>query len=122
MAALHGKSGAVTVGGSEVNGIGTWSVDYTVNADDTTDFQSDGVSEFIAGVSQWSGSFSGMKDGAPLTIGSEIALVLKESDTANQLFSGQAIITGLAASTDKGSPVAYDYSFQGTGALTIPTA
>ncbi|MDH5664743.1 MAG: hypothetical protein OEY10_00395 [Nitrosopumilus sp.] len=108
---------------AETAGIGTWSIDYTVDAADTTDFQSDGVSEFIAGVSQWSGSFSGQKEGAPLSIGSIQYLALSEKYTTDTtLWSGQAVITGLAASTDKGSPVTYDYSFQGTGPLEQPTA
>ena len=122
MAAIAGISGAVTVAAGEVNGIKNWSLDYNFDALDSTDFQSDGVAEFIPGKSQWSGSFDGDKDGAPLTIGTEIALVLKESDTANQQWNGQAIVTGISSSVASDGIVTYSYSFQGTAALTIASA
>jgi len=122
MAHLSGKSGAVTLAGGEETGIRAWSVDYTVEALEVTDFQDDGVRAYIPGPSGWSGTFEGMKDGAAYAIGSEVALVLKESETANQLFSGQAIITGLHASTPWDGVVSYSYDFQGTAALTVATA
>ena len=122
MARLAGKAGEVTVAGVSVTGIKTWSLDYTVDPIDTTAFDSVGVSAFIPGISKWSGAFEGHKDGAPLTIGTEVALVLKESQTATQKSTGQAIVTSLGTKTDITGAVAYSYSFQGTGALTIPSA
>jgi len=123
MAAITGKSGAVTVAAGEVNGIKNWSVDYAFDPLDVTDYQSDGVREVIAGRSQWSGSFDGDKDGAPLTtIGTVVALVLKESDTANQQWSGQALLTGISAAAPSDGVVTYSYKFEGTGVLTLATA
>jgi len=122
MAELAGKSGDVTVGGSSVGDVKSWSLDYAVDALEVTDMDDDGVRAYIPGCSGWSGSFECNKDGAPEAIGSEIALVLKESDTANQQFNGQAIITGLSVSTSFDGVVTYNYTFQGTGALTVATA
>ena len=122
MARISGKLGEVTVAAAEVTGIKSWNVDQKVEALDSSGFDSDGVKAFIAGCSEWAGSFEGNKNGVPLTIGSEIALVLKESQTANQQFNGQAIITGLSVKTDIAGLVTYSYTFQGTGTLTIATA
>ena len=121
MARLAGTAGQVTVAGAEVVGVKAWSLDQAVDALETTGFDSSGNKAYIPGLSGWSGSFEGHKDGAPLTIGTEIALVLKESATATQKHTGQAIVTGFSAKTDVAGVVAYSYTFQGTGALTIAT-
>lgn len=122
MSRLSGKAGEVLVAAVSVAGIKSWSLEYTVEAVDSTGFDSAGVSAFIPGISKWSGSFEGHKDDAPLTIGTEVALVLKESQTAAQKANGQAIITSFGDKTEITGLVAYSYSFQGTGALTIPSA
>ena len=122
MSRLAGKAGEVTIGGATVAGIKSWTIDQAVDVHESTAFDSSGVKAYIPGSSGWSGSFEGYKDGAPLTIGTEIALVLKESQTATQKFNGQAIITGLSGGTSIDGLVTYSYTFQGTGALTIPTA
>ncbi len=122
MARLSGVAGAVTVaGGSAIAGIKSWTVDQVVDTPETTGFDSSGKREYLPGLFGWSGTFEGYKDGAPLTIGTEIALVLKESATATQKFSGQAIIKGLSAKTSVDGVATYAYQFQGTAALTIPT-
>jgi len=122
MAHLSGKAGAVTVAGSEVKGIKSWTLDYVFEALETTDFEDGGVRSYIPGISGWSGSFEGAKDAAPTAIGTEIALVLKESDTANQQWSGQAILTAIHPTTGYDGLVSYSYDFQGTGSLTVASA
>jgi predicted secreted protein len=121
MARISGKSGNVTVAASDVTGIKSWTLDQTFDALEGTAFDSSGHRTYIPGLDGWSGSFEGYKNGAPLTIGTEIALVLEESETATQVFSGQAIITGFNASTGVDGLSTYSYTFQGTGALTIAT-
>ncbi|AII58741.1 hypothetical protein ASJ33_05640 [Dehalococcoides mccartyi] len=122
MPVLSGKAGEVTVGGTTVAGIKSWQLDYTSEVLDSTDFGDAGVRTFAAGCSSWAGSFEGYKKGAPLTIGSEVALVLKESQTATQKWTGQAIVSGIHPANSIDGLTAYSYDFQGTGALTVPTA
>ncbi|MFA4973642.1 MAG: hypothetical protein WC683_13610 [bacterium] len=122
MARLSGKTGEVTQAGGTIAGIKSWTLDQEVEALEGTGFDSSGLKGYSPGLSGWKGSFEGYKDGAPLTIGTEVALVLKESQTATQKFTGQAIITKLGVKTDIAGLVAYSYEFQGTGALTIATA
>ncbi len=121
MARLAGTAGEVSVGGVAVTGIKSWGLDQSIEALEGTGFDSSGNKVFTPGLKGWSGSFEGYKDGAPLTIGTEIALVLKESATATQKHTGQAIVTGFSPKTDVAGLVAYAYTFQGTGALVIAT-
>ena len=122
MARLAGYAGGVTVaGGSAIAGIKSWKVDYTFDALEGTGFDSSGAKVYTPGLKGWSGSFEGYKDGAPLTIGTEIALVLKESATGTQQYSGQAIVNGLHQSSGVDGLVSTGYDFQGTGALTVAT-
>ncbi len=122
MSRLAGYAGEVTSAAAEVVGIKSWALDYVFDALEGTAFDSSGHRAYTPGLDGWSGSFEGYKDGAPLTIGTEVALVLKESQTATQKWLGQAIIMGAHPATTVDGLVAISYDFQGTGALTIATA
>ena len=89
---------------------------------ETTDFADDGVKTFLPGLSGWAGSFEGLKDGAPLAIGALVTLTLKETQTGTQKWTGSAYITAVHPSVSAEGLVEYSYDFQGTGALTVPTA
>ena len=122
MAKLAGKAGQVDAA-SAVTGVKSWTLDYTADTLETTDFADAGVKTYIIGGSGWSGSFEGLKDGAPLGLaGASVAIALKESQTATQKWTGSAFITGIHASTSSDGIVTYGYDFQGTGALTAATA
>ena len=116
--ATSGKNGYVDTG-SAVAGIKSWSIDYTSDALESTDFASAGVREYIIGCSGWSGSFEGYKEGAPQGLaGASITLGLYEDDT--YLWTGTAWITGVHANTSFDGIVSYTYDFQGTAGLTVP--
>ena len=59
----------------EILGIKSWSLEYTVSMLNVTDFANIGVSAFIPGITEWHGSFDGIKEGVPMAIGSEVYLV-----------------------------------------------
>jgi len=116
-------AGGTATGAAVVAGMKSWTCDYTLDALDTTDFADSGLRTYIAGLSGWSGSFEGFKDGAPtLTVGTSYVLHLRESATTTQQYSGTAIITGLHGSASVDGIVTESYDFQGTGTLTVPTA
>jgi len=118
MAHLAGKAGYVDTG-SSVSGIKSWTIDYTSDALETTDYADSGVRSYIIGCSGWSGSFEGYKDGVPQTLaGSSVTLKLYED--ATYYWTGTAYITGVHASSAFDGVVSYSYDFQGTGALTAP--
>jgi len=122
MAQISGKAGEVMVAGATVSGIKSWTVDYTMDALETTDFADSGHKTYIPGIDGWAGTFEGFKSGAPTAIGGEIALILKESATAGQLYTGQAILTGSHPSVSVDNVAGMAYDFQGTGALVVATA
>ncbi len=105
----------------EIDGIKSWSLEYSSAVLDTTDFGVSGVSSFIPGISEWRGSFEGYKDGVPLGIGAEVYLMLGETSVGSQCWLGKAIITNARPTTDHDGIVSYSYDFQGTGALESPS-
>ena len=119
MAHLSGKAGYVDIGG-QISGIKSWTLDYTSDALETTDFADTGVKSYIIGGSGWSGSFEGYKEGAAQALaGAAITLKLYESATAywSSAASG-AFITGVHPSVSHDGIVSVSYDFQGTGALS----
>ena len=122
MAHRAGFAGSVQAPGV-IAGIKSWNLEYTVVPLNTTDFADAGVSSFIPGITEWHGSFEGFKDGVPIAgLHTEIALTLDETQTASEEWLGQAIITAIRAVTDHDGIVSYEYDFQGTAGLTVPTA
>lgn len=105
-----------------IAGIKAWTLNYVADTQESTAFDSTGVASYLSSISHWAGSFDGFKDGAPLGIGSIVTLSLQESTTSTQKWLGNAIITNATPKTDVKSLVTYNYTFQGTGSLTVPTA
>lgn len=110
----------------EVLGIREWSLDAAAGVVDSSGF-SDGQDKVFTVVSkEWSGSFNGFKDGAPLAIGTVVALELMEQDTVLPLvptasWRGSAIITNVTPASTVDGLVTYNYTFQGIHALEWPT-
>ena len=102
-----------------IAGINTWSLDYTSDALETTDFANAGVKAYIVGGSGWSGSFAGYKEGIPLSIGEIYGVELAESATTTEMWLGNIIITGVHPSVDAAGIVSYSYDYMGTGSLTV---
>ncbi len=123
MAHRAGKAGQVDAPGS-IAGIKSWTLDYTVDMLETTDFADAGVRSYIPGLTGWAGSFEGFKDTTPiaLTTGAKITLKLYETQEASEFWTGDAFITGVHPSVGHDGIVSYSYDFQGTGALTVAAA
>lgn len=124
MARLKGSGGNVKYGAGPTTAVGirSWSLDYVYNVEDTTGFDSSGHKAFTPTIDEWAGSFEGPKDGAPISIGTEVAMELEESATTNQEWTGQGIITGVHPNVPVDGIVTYSYDFQGTGALVVASA
>jgi len=120
MARLSGYGGDLLAPGI-IAGIREWSIDYAAAALDTSGFDGGQPKTFIAGQSEWSGSFNGFKDGAPLAIGTILAAEFQESAIATQKWTGNIYITSIRPATTVDGLVVYGYDFQGTGALVVPT-
>ena len=101
MARLAGYGGAVKYGAGPTSeaAVRGWTLDFVKDTAETTGMDSSGHKVYIPTLDGWSGSFDTLKDGPPITIGSEVALELEESSTANQEWTGQAIITAIHVNT-----------------------
>jgi predicted secreted protein len=120
MAHRAGKAGQVDWDNNEVTGIKSWTLDYTVDMLDTTDFGDSGVRSYLSGCSSWSGTFEGYKDGTPedVTTGTACTLKLYETQETDEYWTGSAYITAVHPATSFDGIASYSYNFQGTGALT----
>ena len=129
---LAGKGGNVKISEDNSNWntvaeIDTWSLDIGIDALDTTDCESaNDWKEFIAGLKNWSGSFSGNWDYTD-TNGQKVAIddALAATNVYLELFvdgthywSGEVIITGISAGASVADKVTINCSFQGTGAIS----
>lgn len=123
MAHISGITGSVAIGTATATGINHWSLDYIKDTIESTDFADAGIKSYILAGSGWSGSFNGYKDGIALVLSTAtVSLVLNESTTAGQTFSGAAYIIGFHNDAPFNGIVTYSYDFQGTGALSVATA
>jgi predicted secreted protein len=129
MAALSGTAGSVvyvTGGTTTVGEIKEWSLDGAMEPPEVTAF-GDQWKEFIAGIREYSGTFIGNMDTADTVQtslrnsyfgGSAVALRLHHS-LAGYFSAGTVYITGFAPSISYDGAAQIEYSFQGSGALSL---
>lgn len=126
MAALSGTAGSVvymTGGTTLVEGIGEWSLDIGMDTVETTAF-GDEWRERIAGVRQYSGSFSGRADTdasqtslrSAMLGGSAVAFRLYDSPTTYYNVTA-AYLTGMSPSIAFDGRGDTSYDFEGNGSL-----
>jgi len=121
MARIHGKTGAVTFSGyADGVGITGWSIDYKCAADDSTGMDSDGVKDFLAGLTEWSGSFSGVYDSSEgkIAAGTTGAATFAAGTGTTISYAGNIIVTSFKIDSAIDSVVKFNCDFQGTGGLT----
>ena len=127
MAVHHGKEGEVTVGGSAVGELVSFTLETTGDVVESTKM-SDSAKSFIAGRTSFSGTLEMHFDEADsvqtqLTAGTSITFKLlpEGSSTGDRKFEGASVITGMSVSQPLDGVVSRSVTFQGTGALTIGT-
>ena len=139
MAAFSGKQGQVTFATTAVSSVLSWSIDATCDVADASimDVSAAGVTkhwkDYIAGFKDWTATVEcNLDDGgidpdldtdfAQDTDG--IALVFFCGITAggSRKYSGNAIITNIAPSTDLNDVAKVTYSIQGSGTLSVAAA
>lgn len=136
MPVLTGNNGRITVGGTQVLAVKTYSVDIKSDTIETTVMNND-VRTYLKGLSSWSGSADVLVDTANLTGGanaiaaligtgglvgdSSLACVFALDNVgapSGARFSGNAIITGFTVKSSMDGMVEGSISFQGSGAVT----
>jgi predicted secreted protein len=123
--AITGENGGVSVdgGSSTLADLDSWTINENADTLETTDFDSSGEREYLAGLTDWDGSFSGRwepSQAGAVTVGSTVTLQLDLNTTYN--YSGSAIITGKSVDTNVDGTVDVSYDFQGTATLSETTS
>lgn len=126
MAKIRGNDGVVLVGANVVASVVRFSLDESMEPIENTDLGTQ-EKEFAVGDTAWSGSVECRWDKSDttgqgaMTIGASVSLSLQpEGNTSgDETRSGTALISGRAASSEKGSMVMQTFTIQGTGALTV---
>ena len=127
MAAKSGLQGSVVVydasaGTAAVAGMGEWSLDLGADTPETTAF-GDTWKQFIAGLREYSGSFSGISDTGAVTIRNAMlggsAIGLRLYDGAATYYHCGTVLLNSGAPTQSIDGVSEDsWDFQGSGPLT----
>ena len=127
MATHHGKEGVVTVAGTAVGELTSFTLETTGDVIEDTEL-SDGTKSFVAGRTSFSGTLEMNFDETnteqeALLAGASISFVLlPEGNTAGDAsYTGTGIVTGMSINNAMDAIVSRTVTFQGTGALTIGT-
>ena len=127
MATHHGKEGVVTVGGTAVGELTSFTLETTGDVVEDTSL-SDATKSFVTGRTSFSGTLEMHFDESSteqetLIAGASISFVLlPEGNTAGDAsYTGTGIVTGMSINNSMDAIVSRTVTFQGTGALTIGT-
>lgn len=123
MACYAGRNGVITLGGTAVAQITSYTVNETADTAECTHFDTGGYREYKTTFKSFDGSFDLVWDrqDGDITVGTEYAMILypEGNDTATDwTISGTIIITGLEISAETEGNVEASVTFQGTGTLT----
>ena len=127
MATHHGKEGVVTVGGTAVGELTSFTLETTGDVVEDTSL-SDATKSFVTGRTSFSGTLEMHFDESnteqeTLIAGASISFVLlPEGNTAGDAsYTGTGIVTGMSINNSMDAIVSRTVTFQGTGALTVGT-
>ena len=127
MATHHGKEGVVTVGGTAVGELTSFTLETTGDVVEDTAL-SDGTKSFVTGRTSFSGTLEMHFDESDaqqetLLAGASISFVLlPEGNTSGDAsYTGTGIVTGMSINNAMDAIVSRTVTFQGTGALTVGT-
>lgn len=129
MAVIAGYDGLVTFAGGYVTTIKAWTVNFSNTELDLTAF-GDLWKIFIEGVSEWSGTYTGLIDNATFDPLSSInfqaaaaaATFVFDNSATDGSFNGNIILTGMDASNAVDGVPEVSFTFEGDGAAVITPA
>ena len=127
MATHHGKEGVVTVGGTEMGEVTSFTLETTGDVVEDTAL-SDATKSFVAGRTSFSGTLEMHFDETDspqtsLVAGASLAFILLPEGNASgdRSFAGTGIVTGMSVNNSMDAIISRTVTFQGTGALTKGT-
>jgi len=122
MAEVAGKTGSITCTGLTA-GVKSWSLNLVGDTLETTDYADSGHRTYIAGLDGWTGSCEVNWDTAnTISIGDTIAALVFSVVGTTEVYTGEAIVTGISPTSSVDVLVTMSVSFQGSGVCTLTSA
>ena len=105
----------------EAGGFMNWSLDWTAEALDTTDFLSSGTREFIGGLRTWTATAERhwVNRQTATMVPNKVIVKLFHDEPNDAYFNGWGIVTGLHPAVDVAGLVNESLDFQGTNFLGV---
>ena len=127
MSTHHGKEGVVTVGGTGVGELTSFTLETTGDVVEDTAL-TDATKSFVAGRTSFSGTLEMHFDETDspqtsLVAGASLAFILlpEGNSSGDRSFTGTGIVTGMSVNNSMDAIISRTVTFQGTGALSIGT-
>jgi hypothetical protein len=120
MASVAGKNGSVSFTGLTA-GTKAWNLTYSGEVVDTTKYSDQPTRTFLGTVTTWSASVTGFFDTANTAVPLDSA-TLTLTVTTGETYAGTAIMTGMNPGSTVDGVTTCDWTFQGSGVLTITSA
>jgi len=120
IAEVVGKNARVKCSTNIILGIRDWSIDYTGDPLETTDFDDSGHKTYLVGLDGWTGSFTGFgQPGWSLNalLGTKYRGSFYVSGSTGSYYSGSIYIVGVSPAASVDGLATVSYSFQGTAGL-----
>lgn len=117
MAEVKGTAGSITYTNLTA-GVKAWTLNYTADTVETTDFADAGVATYLGTITRWNATVTANWDAANTAKPADSAS-LTLTVTSGKTYSGTAICTGMTPSTEVAGIAQVTYTFQGSGVLTI---
>lgn len=129
MSCIHGKEGALSLGGTNIAMLTEWTLNETADTVECT-AMGDASRKYKAGIKGFEGSAECIWANddttgyvGQFTVGTEYAGVFYVTDSATAVedlkYTGQVIVTGIEITATMDDVVRASVTFQGTGDLTI---
>lgn len=120
-----GKNGALSVDGTNIAELTTWSLTQNAEVLECQSMGGDGYKKHLSGLKSWEGSCeANFTDdsatdtaGNEVTVGSTVALIFYPDTGTTLSFTGNAVVTSIENGATLGSVQTVSLSFSGTGPL-----
>lgn len=130
MANHHGSEGVVRVGANAVAEVISFSFSQQAEYAETTTLADTDKKYNIVAIKSWSGSLTCFWDETDtngqvaIAPGANVALVLAPEgvDSGDTRYSGNALVTEITRTVNRGAITEISFNFQGNGALTAATS
>lgn len=130
MANHHGSEGVVRVGANTVAEVISFSFSQQAEYAETTTLSDTDKKYNTVAIKSWSGSLTCFWDETDtngqvaIAPGANVALVLAPEgvDTGDTRYSGNALVTEITRTVNRGAITEISFNFQGNGALTAATS